>query len=600
MCAMSAHKKPPPQAPAREAKVVSIVEKIEARKMADVRRKAAAMHLRELESSVEMLDTTKALEEMDIEATLAEIDALSPAEMPPEAARAARAEMRGLRALRSCLRGDPEAGFAEWAEVVADAPNVASPFVLRARWTMGTDPAAALSDFDRAAAAEPTNPIVYARRGDCHAALGDQDRALANYRRAVALDPSLFDVHHLMARVFAARGDHAEALAAYDRAIHLAPRYVDFYLGRAETRQQLGDWKGAVGDYDRVLALDASRVDARSQRALALARAGDLGTSLDEMDALLDELDDGEDGPATGEAHSMMGHIHLMLGHHAPAIELLTRALELSPDDVSALSRRGDAYWKSRDYERALADFDRAVALAPGDPEHHGGRAKSLAGLERWPEAVLAASRAVEIAPGFAIGYFMRAIYRSHVDEDGEGVKADLTRAVELEPDSFTYRRQRATYLMDNLEVRAALVDVEKQISLRPDMPELYYERGFCKSRVAEELGDLDWENYEESDEDMQKRCTGALADLEKAIAMGLCNADLYFEWVRLHDELGDDRLATLDHALSRVPDDMLLLSLRRSVRHHAGDDAGAAVDHRRLVELGFKFPSDDWAPPGW
>jgi tetratricopeptide (TPR) repeat protein len=581
-----------------EGKVLSIVERIEARKLEQIRRSAAAMHLRELESSFQMLDHTKALEDMDVEAMLAELAALSPGEISADQARVARTEIRALRALRSCLRGETEAGLAEWAEVIAEAPKIASPYVLRARWRMGTDPAAALADFDRATEAEPTNPTVYARRGDCHAALGDEDRALANYRRAVALDPSLFDVHHLMAKVFAARGEHAEALAAFDRAIHLAPRYVDFYFGRAKSREGLADWQGAIGDYDRILGLDAARMDAQSARALCLARSGDLGAAVAGMDGLLDNLDD--DQPGAEDAYGMLGHIHLLMGQPAPAIELLTHALAIAPDDVPSLARRGEAHWKAGDYPRALADFDRAVALAPDDADCHVGRGKALALLERMPEAVLALTQAIELAPDHAWAHVLRGIYRSHVDEDGAGVKADFTRAVEIEPESFAYRRQRATYLMESLEVREALADVEKLIALRPAVAELYYERGFCKSRLAEDLGEVDVPDHEETEEEMEQRCAAALADLEKAIELGLCNEDLYWEWFRVHEELGNDDPAVLDHAIAKVPDAPMLLYMRRDRRHRRGDDAGAADDHRRLVKLGFQFAGDDWAPAEW
>jgi tetratricopeptide (TPR) repeat protein len=43
----------------------------------------------------------------------------------------------------------------------------------------------------------------------------------------------------------------------------------------------------------------------------------------------------------------------------------LNRAIELNPEDASALATRGYTYWDMKRYDEALADFNRAIELAP-------------------------------------------------------------------------------------------------------------------------------------------------------------------------------------------------------------------------------------------
>src|SRR5262245_61881973 len=100
--AMRGPKGRPPREPRGEGKVISIVEELERRQIARVRDRASAMHLRELESSLELIDHTAALKDMDMDAELARVR-----DLPPEEARRERAHIRAARALQSCLRGKP-------------------------------------------------------------------------------------------------------------------------------------------------------------------------------------------------------------------------------------------------------------------------------------------------------------------------------------------------------------------------------------------------------------------------------------------------------------------------------------------------------------
>lgn len=578
--------KRPPSEPEGEKKVISIVEELERRQMARVRDRASAMHLRELESSLDLIDHTAALKEMDLDEELAKLDKLA-----PEDRRRQRANVRAARALQSCLRGDPEAGFAEWAEVIAEAPELAHPYLVRARWLIQSDPTAAIADYDRAAQAEPSNPTVYVRRGDCHVVLNDFDRALANYRRALTLDPSLIDVHLAVGKILANRGEHAQAIHAYDRAIHLAPRYADFYLCRAQSHDKLGEYDAALKDYGRILELDPSRNDVRFYRVLALHHAGRSAKAIEEMAKLL-ELE-----PDDHHNHRVLGKIHVELGQYEQAVAALTRAVELGPDDPLAHAHLGRAHWETGQKEASLADFTRAVELRPGEAEFHLGLAKSYASLDRMPEALASADRGVELAPDHSFGRIMRAVYRTYVEGDAcfPVVMADLDHAVSLAPRNPAYRRQRGEYLMEYGYMAAALLDFEHALARAPESGSLYFDRGYCKSRLDEELWDADEEHYEE-DEDTQIRCRSAVADFEKAVALGCKYEDLYTEMWNAYSQMGETEQAgrALDRGCEALPRSATLFFWRYNHRKSRGDAEGAAADRARAAENGWEWRPDE------
>jgi tetratricopeptide (TPR) repeat protein len=570
--------------------VVSIMGAIGKRRADEARALAATTHLRQLESMATLAEVEAQLETMDLDGGIAELE-----KETSDEARTNRAMLRALRAFRACKRGDVDAGLAEWETAIAEAPTVASPYLIRAYWWTRKDPARALPDYDRAIQLSPKDANAYARRGDCLGALGDEERALANYRRALTLDPKLFDVHFTLATVLAKRGDHEHALSSYDRAIRLAPKYVEFYLGRAATWEALGKLDRAIADLDRVLELDPKREEVRAHRFDVLCKNGEAARAVNETAKRLE-------GALANDPDSltMLGSMFLSTGQRPEAIERLSRALALAPDHVTALAHRARAYFDLGDNERAFQDYDRAATLAPGEAKHHEGRSNSLARMGRYAEAVESMTRAIELAPDHAASHALRGIYRSHTEpDDDEGaarVKADLYRAIELAPKEIVYVRKLGEFLTDRWELAEALALFDKAIERIPNKGELYYQRGYCKSQLPQELFERDLGDDTETDEETERRCKDAIVDLEKAIALGHADEDTYWEIVRCHEQMdidgeGNATLEALDRALDAHPGDTMMRYFRWDRRRRRGDVEGAASDHAILVEQGFKFP---------
>jgi Flp pilus assembly protein TadD len=57
------------------------------------------------------------------------------------------------------------------------------------------------------------------------------------------------------------------------------------------------------------------------------------------------------------------------------AIAHFSALIQKNPKDVQAYLKRGKAYKDNRDYDRALLDFDQALALDPKLPEAYTGKA---------------------------------------------------------------------------------------------------------------------------------------------------------------------------------------------------------------------------------
>jgi tetratricopeptide (TPR) repeat protein len=298
------------------------------------------------------------------------------------------------------------------------------------------------------------------------------------------------------------------------------------------------------------------------------------------------------DGPDEAADFTMLGNLSLIEGSFEDAIEQFSRALAVSPDEVNARAGRGRAYAALGKHALALADFDRAAKLVPEVASHHLGRARALAMLGRMEQAVRAASRAIELAPGNAGAHYTRAVYRSQIDPDDPGVRADLDRTVELAPDEIPYLRAHIDHLMGADEYDLALADLDRAVAIAPNDASLHYLRGQCL------VGRTEWdgrEQGEELDEDaVRQLCEAALVALSRAIELapeeGELHENILFEMVRARECLPDPDayLAALDRAIVAMPDHLGLLSIREQRRRKRGDLDGAAADRKRLEDLGW------------
>jgi tetratricopeptide (TPR) repeat protein len=215
------------------------------------------------------------------------------------------------------------------------------------------------------------------------------DEAITEGMRAHALDPTNADVCNTIGSAFNALNRHEEALSWFDRALSLG------------------------SPNDKVLY----------NKALALAKIN----RVDEAIAIRDELKAklGADGPDVNGARLLFD-----LGCHEDALATLDLCLEKRPDEVAALQLRALCLSKLKQFERSLADYQRAHLLDPtysGDCNNVGAM---LVELGRYSEALPWFEKAIGLRPDYAEALNNLALALHHLHR--------LTEAVD------TYTRSRA------------------------------------------------------------------------------------------------------------------------------------------------------------
>jgi len=105
--------------------------------------------------------------------------------------------------------------------------------------------------------------------------------------------------------------------------------------------------------------------------------------------------------------------------------------------------------------------------------------------VKDFQSAVADANRALEIDSRFAPAYNLRGVAVRSLGDPRRALD-DLTRAIQLSPDSDNYFQRGATYQMLGDHERA-LADLNKMIAIQPGSAPAYFAR--AESRLA--LGDV-------------------------------------------------------------------------------------------------------------
>jgi tetratricopeptide (TPR) repeat protein len=227
---------------------------------------------------------------------------------------------------------------------------------------------------------------AYYERGNVQLDQGENSAAVADYTKALALDPTNARTFNNRALAYAALSQPDQALADYTMAIRVDPSYIRAYQNRLLLLEQRGDLKGMAADYERLAQIDPKNAaDHRYRQGSALHGLHDfagartaydaaLGANPQHVDALYERalLDLAEDQPAAAiadldralrlshraaNAYYARGQAHEMVGDHAAAISDFTQALNLRADYPEPLLARAAAYHASGQMDLARADL---------------------------------------------------------------------------------------------------------------------------------------------------------------------------------------------------------------------------------------------------
>jgi tetratricopeptide (TPR) repeat protein len=181
-----------------------------------------------------------------------------------------------------------------------------------------------------------------------------------------------------------------------------------------------------------------------------------------------------------GTAYLTRGIAYYDKDEYDKAIADYTRAIELDPNGEPAYNNRGLAYYYKGEYGRAIADLNRAIELDPKSQTAYNNRGNAYKGKREYDKALDDYNRAIELDPNYALAYNNRGTAYAARGEYARAI-ADFNRGTKLDPAyELAYRNRGDTYKAKG-EYDRAIADYNRAIELNPKDAKPYRQLGIAK-----------------------------------------------------------------------------------------------------------------------
>ena len=164
-----------------------------------------------------------------------------------------------------------------------------------------------------------------------------------------------------LARVYEKLGMDNEAEEAYRNSLQRNRRVVETHFYYAQLLYRLEKYNEAAMEVTQVLQLDPHHLEGILLQSQVLAAQGDFLKASDQLSMASVEF---QDEP---RIYLYRGDINNKLNQPGYAIIDYSRAIELDPENAVLYYKRAGAYEAIRDYEKALIDYDKLLAMSQYD-----------------------------------------------------------------------------------------------------------------------------------------------------------------------------------------------------------------------------------------
>jgi tetratricopeptide (TPR) repeat protein len=178
------------------------------------------------------------------------------------------------------------------------------------------------------------------------------------------------------------------------------------------------------------------------------------------------------------------GLIHAMGKEYEQAIASWDRALEIKPDDHQAWYNRGVALGNLGRYEQAIASYDRALEIKPDYHQAWNGRGIALGNLGRFEEAIASWDRALEFKPDLHEAWYNRGSALVNLGRFEEAI-ASWDRALEFKPDDHEAWNNRGIALVNLGRFEEAIASWDQALEIKPDDHEAWNNRGVALGNLG-------------------------------------------------------------------------------------------------------------------
>jgi tetratricopeptide (TPR) repeat protein len=297
-----------------------------------------------------------------------------------------------------------------------------------------------------AASQKPQEFAVAYHLGEAEAAVGANDKAAAAFQSAAALDPKSAPAEFGWARALARQQKVTGAAPHYRQAAALDPTYRDGLIELASLYEKSGQTQEAAALYREL----PGNPEAEKRLSNLQLRSGQYADAIPNLEQAYAR----ESSPANLIA---LAAAYAITGQTAKALPLLEKAAAAEPANFDVRMMYGRALRDSKQIPAAVAQFNEAVKLKPGDKNAWSDFGAALYAAAQYPQSLAAFDKARELGEDTPGNWFLRAITLDKLQQKKPALEAyrkflEISRGEH--PDQEFQARQRARILQTELEKR--------------------------------------------------------------------------------------------------------------------------------------------------
>jgi len=181
-----------------------------------------------------------------------------------------------------------------------------------------------------------------------------------------------------------------------------------------------------------------------------------------------------------GTNETQEGQAALDANKYDEAITHFSRAIRGNPRNAVAYAGRSLAYVARGEPQKALADSDAAIRLAPDLCDGYRARANALAETARLPEALDALNEAIRRAPECGRAFYDRALLASRYGLKDTQPLADVQEAIRLDPKYAPAHMLEGYLYYERKEYDRAVAACDRALAMDRNYARAYLFRGMA------------------------------------------------------------------------------------------------------------------------
>ena len=247
---------------------------------------------------------------------------------------------------------------------------------------------------------------AYIGRGQHYYEKDDYDRAIEDFNRAMPYKPKWLQLAYgNRGNALAMKNENDRAIDSYSVAISLDKDYSAAFTGRGLIYEKIGETEKARADYNSALKAKSIFQDEKWAKDTARKHLEDMGSGT------------ARDAPSqpSSSSNSVADDYNICVGSTAEAIDACTRVITSSRatrDQVgNSYIGRGQHYYEKDDYDRAIADFNKAIPLKPKWLQlAYGNRGNAYAMKNQDHDAIDSYDNAIALDANYSAAYTGRGL----------------------------------------------------------------------------------------------------------------------------------------------------------------------------------------------